>query len=117
MSLRLSNKLAELIAQADAYKGSWKNVQFIQEIKMTLWDVYDPDGDLIYPTVSGWDDLLLATIDDNGYESLNKEEVLSMLFGLHHRNRIVEGLWWSMFERGVTQKLLGQLLVLDTDKY
>jgi len=84
---------------------------------MCLWETYDPDDELIYPTINNWDDLLAATIENNSYNLLNKDEVLSVLFGLNHRNRIVEGLWWSMFERGVTQKLLARLLVLDTVKY
>jgi len=54
---------------------------------------------------------------DNSYDRLSKDEVLSMLFGLHHRQRIVEGLWESMFSRGVTQKLLERLLALDTEKH
>lgn len=88
-----------------------------QDIKMLLWEQYDPNDDIIYPTFSGWDDQLIKIIDNNDYGSLSKDEVLSMLFGLIHRNRIVEGLWWSMFERGVTQKLLTQLLVIDSSKY
>jgi hypothetical protein len=52
---------------------------------------------------------------DNSYDRLSKDEVLSILFGLHHRERIVEGLWESMFSRGVTQKLLERLLTLDSD--
>lgn len=83
---------------------------------MYLWATYDPNNDLIYPTFYGWDDLLWATMKANSYNVLNKEEVLSMLFGIHHRNRIIEGLWWSMFERGITQKLLEQLLAVETDK-
>ena len=54
---------------------------------------------------------------DNSYASLTKDEVLSILFGLWHRNRIVDGLWRSMFERGVAQKLLERLLALDTEQY
>ena len=92
-------------------------MQLAQEIKMFLWATYDPNDDLLYPTIDNWDDLLVATIENNNYETLNKDELLSVLFGLIHRNRIVEGLWWSMFERGVTQKLLQRLSVLDTDKY
>ncbi len=82
---------------------------------MFLWARYDSGDDLVYPTINNWDDLLKVTMDSNSYDTLTKDEVLSILFGLNHRNRIVEGLWWSMFERGVTQKLLGQLLALDTE--
>ena len=84
---------------------------------MFLWTRYDPNDDLIYPLIDDWDDLLKLTIDNERYGSLSRDEVLSILFGLIHRNRIVEGLWWSMFERGVTQELLSQLLAVDTDKY
>lgn len=84
---------------------------------MSLWARYDPNGDLIYPTVYHWDSLLKTTIESGDYASLTKEETLSILFGLHHRNRIIDGLWFSMFERGVTQKLLLQLSALDTSKY
>ena len=82
-----------------------------------LWAQYDPNDNLIYPTINNWDDLLLNTIKLNSYDKLTYDEVLSILFGLNHRNRIVEDLWWSMLERGVTQKLLRQLLELDSDKY
>jgi hypothetical protein len=58
---------------------------------------------------------LAETIAANSYDVLTKDEVLSILFGLNHRNRIVEGLWWSMFENGVTQKLLAQLLEVDSE--
>lgn len=84
---------------------------------MFLWERYDPRDDLIYPTIRNWDDLLSGTTESGDYGALNKDEVLSILFGLIHRNRIVEGLWWSLFERGVTQKLIERLLVLDADKY
>lgn len=109
--------LNELVGEIDAHKGSWKNVQITQDTKMFLWARYDPNDDLIYPAVDYWDDLLLNTIKLNDYKKLTYDEVLSMLFGLIHRNRIVEGLWWSMFERGVIQKLLRRLLSVDTDKY
>lgn len=91
--------------------------QLAREIIMFLWARFDPDDDLIYPCIYHWDDLLIATIDNDDYDSLTKDEVLSILFGLIHRNRIVDGLWWSMFERGVTHKLLKRLSTLDTDKY
>lgn len=83
----------------------------------SLWARYDPYGDLIYPTVYHWDSLLKAAIESGDYDSLTKDETLSILFGLHHRNRIIDELWLSMFERGVTQKLLQRLTTLDTDKY
>lgn len=83
---------------------------------MFLWEQYDPNDDILYPTIDHWGDLLAETIGRDDYSSLTKDEVLSVLFGLIHRNRIVEGLWWSMLERGVTQKLLERLLILDTDK-
>lgn len=90
-------------------------MQLAQDVKMFLWAKYDPYDDLIYPNISNWDDLLTEIIYANSYDTLAKDEALSILFGLVHRNRIVEGLWWSMFERGVTQKLLGRLSELDTD--
>lgn len=89
------------------------NAQLAQDVKNFLWATYDPNDDLIYPTVEDWDNLLAEVIRANGYGNLNKAEVLSILFGLIHRNRIVEGLWWSMFECGVTQKLLNRLAALD----
>jgi len=91
--------------------------QYAQDVKDFLWVTYDPEDRLIYPVIADWDDLLARTIDKGGYPSLSKDEVLSILFGLMYRNRIVEGLWWSMFEQGVTQKLLSHLSALDTDKY
>lgn len=92
-------------------------VQNAQDIKDFLWATYDPDDELIYPVIADWDDLLERTMKEASYASLTQDEVLSILFGLIHRSRITEGLWWSMFERGVTQKLLQRLMVLDTDKY
>jgi hypothetical protein len=86
-----------------------------QDVKDFLWATYDPNDDLIFPTSNSWDDLLAETIETNGYDTLTKDEVLSILFGLIHRNRILEGLWWNMWERGVTQKLLTRLQTLDTD--
>lgn len=94
---------------------SSNDIQLAQDVKAFLWATYDPNDDLIYPTVSNWDDLLAETVEGNGYDILNKDEVLSILFGLIHRNRICEGLWWSFYERGVTQKLLARLQALDTD--
>ena len=93
------------------------NTQSAQDVKMFLWEKYDPNDELIYPTIADWDNLLALTIDKASYSSLSRDEVLSILFGLIHRNRVVEGLWWSMFERGVAQRLLAQLLVLDSDEY
>lgn len=113
----MPTSLKEIVAEINAHKGSWKNVQLAQDAKMFLWARYDPNDNLIYPTINNWDDLLLNTIKLNSYEELTYDEVLSILFGLNHRNRMVEGLWWSMFERGVTQKLLERLLAVDTDKH
>ena len=107
--------LESILANINAQKGSWTNVQITQDVKTFLWARYDPNDDLIYPVINDWDDLLVNTIKLNSYDTLTYEEVLSILFGLNHRNRIVEGLWWSMFERGVTQKLLERLRSVDTD--
>jgi len=84
-------------------------VQNAQEIKDFLWATYDPNDELIYPVIADWDDLLERTINEASYGSLTQVEILSILFGLIYRNRIVEGLWWSMYERGITTKLLQQL--------
>ena len=88
-----------------------------QDVKDFLWATYDPNDDLIFPTLQHWDLLLFEAVAGNVYDKLSKDEVLSMLFGLIHRTRIVEGLWEQFFSRGVTQKLLGRLLELETDKY
>jgi|GEM_PF-2122132 len=114
--MNTATSLADLVAAASTHQGSWRNVQLVQDIKMFLWARYDPRDELIYPTVSHWDDLLAEVVQTNSYDTLTKDEVLSVLFGLVNRNRMVEGLWWSMFERGVTQKLLGRLLALETGK-
>ena len=116
-SITTYNNLTKLVGAINAHKGSWTNVQLAQDAKMFLWENYDPNDELIYPTIKNWDDLLVNTIKLDSFDTLTKDEVLSILFGLNHRNRIVEGLWWSMFERGVTQKLLARLFKLDTDKY
>lgn len=92
-------------------------MQDAQGIKDFLWATYDPNDELIYPVIADWDDLLERTIAEASYSSLTQDEALSILFGLIHRNRIVEGLWWSMFERGVTHKLLHQLPFIGSDKY
>lgn len=86
-----------------------------QDVKTFLWARYDPNDDLIYPAIDDWDDLLRATIDSDGYAKLNKSEVLSILFGLIHRTRILDGLWELMFTRGITQRLLERLLVLEAE--
>ncbi len=85
-----------------------------QDVKMFLWARYDPNDNLIYPNISNWDELLRATIANNSYAKLNKDEVLSILFGLIHRTRISEGLWESMHSGDITQKLLARLLELET---
>lgn len=113
----MPTSLKQIVDKINAHKGSWKNVQLTQDAKMFLWARYDPNDDLVYPTLNNWDDLLLNTIKLNSYDKLTYDEVLSILFGLNHRNRIAEGLWRSMFEQGVTQKLLVQLLAVDTDKH
>jgi hypothetical protein len=84
-----------------------------QDVKMFLWARYDPNDNLTYPNISNWDDLLSVTMANDSYDKLNKNEVLSLLFGLIHRNRIVDGLWLSMFEQGITPKLLKRLSRLD----
>lgn len=109
------SSLAEFVTAANAHEGSWKNAQLARDINMFLWERYDPSGDLIYPTIKHWDLMLLEAMADNDYDKLTKDEILSILFGLHHRNRINEGLWYAMFGRGVTQRLLERLLVLDAD--
>lgn len=81
-----------------------------QEVKMFLWAKYDPNDDLIYPNIDNWTELLEKTMANNNYAALSKDEVLSILFGLIHHTRIVEGAWESMFERGVVQKLLTSLV-------
>jgi hypothetical protein len=106
--------LTKVVAVIDGYRGLWNDTSLALDIKMFLWESYDPRDDFLYPNIDHWDDLLKEVIESDSYDTLRKDEVLSILFGLHHRNRIVEGLWWSMFERGVTQKLLVQLLVLNT---
>ena len=98
-----------------SYKGSWYESRLSWIINASLWESYDPDDNFYYPSVSNWDDILQRTIDNNKYEALSKDEILSILFGLHHRNRIIDGLWTSMFERGVSQKLIERLPYIDTE--
>jgi len=111
----MPTNLESILANINTQQGSWTSVQIAQDVKIFLWARYDPNDELIYPTIKDWDNLLLNTIKLNNYDTLTYAEVLSILFGLNHRNRIVEGLWWSMFERGVTQKLLERLRSVDTD--
>lgn len=113
----MARDLSQLPTSISARQNTAGDIQLAQDIKDFLWARYDPDDNLTYPTISNWDDLLAETIKNDDCISLNKDEALSILFGLIHRNRVIEGLWWSMFERGVTQKLLTQLLALDADKY
>jgi len=108
--------LEELVNRINAQKGTRTNVKIAQDVKKFLWAQYDPNDDLIYPNVNNWDDLLLNTIKLGHFGELTYDETLSILFGLNHRNRIVEGLWFSMFERGIIQMLLGRLSSLDNDK-
>lgn len=113
----MTTLISSIIEKLIPSNGTQENVQLAQKLKELLWQRYDPNDDLIYPTVSDWDDLLLKTMKRSSYDELTRDEVLSVLFGLIHRNRIVEGLWWSMFERGVSQELLKRLLALDSDKH
>jgi hypothetical protein len=104
-------------AEANAYLLSRNDSKLAWDVDFFLWATYDPEDNFIYPNIeSRWDDLLEQTMGDDSYSKLGKDEVLSILFGLHHRTRVQDGLWTLMFERGVTQKLLGRLLALDTDK-
>jgi hypothetical protein len=84
---------------------------------MFIWETYEPDFGSKYTRTHDWDALLENTLANDGYGSLSKDQVLSILFGLHHRNRICEGLWVYTLKEEVTQKLLTRLLVLDTDKH
>lgn len=113
----MTHDFREFATLVDDRSDTTRSVQLAGDIKIFLWAKYDPEDRLIYPIIEYWDDLFNEAITCDSYDSLTKDEVLSMLFGLIHRNRIVEGLWWSMFERGVVQRLLGQLLLLDSDKY
>lgn len=131
--MNTTTSLADLIAAVTAHEGSWGSSRMdwdaeanayqlsrtdeplARDVDFFLWATFDPDNAFIYPNITGWDDLLERTMDEDSYSKLSKDEVLSILFGLHHRTRIIDGLWTLMFERGVTQKLLGRLLVLGTD--
>lgn len=115
--MSVSTSLTALVTAVNAYTGSWKNAQLARDVNAFLWTTYDPTGSLLYPSIKHWDGLLIETMSNNSYGSLSKDEVLSILFGLHHRERIVEGIWESMLSRGVTQKLLERLLALDTEKH
>ncbi len=113
----MTTSLAALVEETVTYKGSWRDAQLARDVCAFLWGRYDLDDMFIYPNISNWTDLLEETMASNDYDRLSKDEVLSMLFGLYHRRRIIDGLWESMFERGVTQKLLERLLALETDRY
>jgi len=107
--------LPDLVETVNTYTGSWKNAPLAVDVCIFVWGRYDPNMAFIYPNIKHWDDLLQRTIDNYSYDELTKDQVLSILFGLHHRNRINDGLWFRMFTEGVTQKLLQRLLVFDTD--
>ncbi len=111
--MNTATSLSELVAAATTHTGSWDDTEQALDIKLVLWATYDSNDDLIYPTIRHWDLLLLEAMADDSYDKLNKGEVLSVLFGLIHRTRIVEGLWESFLSRGVTQKLLERLLELE----
>ena len=115
LPFEMSSDLHHLIACQEGERGNLQ--QLTQDIKAFLWATYDPNDKLIYPTIGHWDDLLTKTIESKNYGSLNKDEILSILFGLIHRDRVVQGLWRSMLERGVTQKLLMQLATVDTSEF
>jgi len=69
-----------------------------------------------HPTNSDWSDKLQKTVDENTFANLSKDEVYDFIFGLYIQNRVNEGLWFYMFEQGVTQKLLHRLLELEGAK-
>jgi hypothetical protein len=107
--------LAELVAEVNAFKGSWIESQDLAwDVNRFLWSKSYPYQAFIYTNIRAWADLLQSTIDHDDYNKLDKEQVLSVLFGLNHRNRLADGLWCRMFERGVTQKLLERLLALES---
>lgn len=110
------NGLGILVIAANSHVGSWRGAELADDIRSYIWQRYDPDDDLVYLNIDQWDDLLERIIDGGSCDELSKDEVLEIIFGLIHRGRIVEGLWWSMFERGVMQKLLVRLLLLEIDE-
>lgn len=112
----MSTSLKEIVELANAHKGSWKDAPLAQDIKMFLWEKYDSNDDLIYPNIKDWAGLLEKTMSSDDYDTLNKDEVLSILFGLIHHTRIVDSSWNWMCEQGVTQKLLCRLIALSAEK-
>ena len=135
--------LSDLVKQVDDFNGKWleppenvdnddgtisfyaKEANLAWAVNSYLWRYsgqYTPADDgswlngkhnFIYPNIDEWDKKLKKAIEDDSFDNLSKDEVYSFIFGLHHRNRICDGLWASMFENGVMQKLLHRLLTLE----
>ena len=144
--IELFNSLEDLVNQVDNFDGPWLatpekvenkdgTISFGLQGPKLAWDVnrylweysgqYTPatDGnwqndkhDHKYPTINHWDTKLQEVMDKDSFNTLSKDEVYDFIFGLHHRNRINDGLWCSMFDRGVMQKLLHRLLELENQK-
>jgi len=111
----MPSSLASLVSDINTCNGLGFSVQLADNVKSFLWRRYDPNGLLVYPSIDSWPELLKRCIKSDDFDTLNKEQVLSILFGLMHRERVVDGLWRSMFEWGVAQKLLVRLSSLDAD--
>ena len=111
------NDLSDINDAIKFHKGSWRESTLAWEINPILWRLYQPKNYSFFSNVPNWATLLQEVIDKDVYDKLSSYEILSILFGIHCRNRIIDDLWVSMFERGITPRLLSQLSVLDSDKY
>ncbi len=133
--MNTTTSLTDLIAAVTAHEGSWgqSRMEWDKEANAYLlsrrdeplaWDVdfFLWAGDMTPTMPSSTRTLQAGRLTGTDYMTTTatansaKDEVLSVLFGLHHRTRIIDWLWTGMFERGVTQKLLGRLLALEADK-
>lgn len=110
----MTSSLSDLIKLLDTFDGDLRNAPLAGDVKMFLWEQFDPDDELIYPNIDNYSELLEKSISSNSFTDLNKDEVLSILFGMIQHDRIVQGSWNSLLEEGVTQKLLKQLLLINT---
>lgn len=114
--------LSELVEQVNSHRGPWEDDVFKPSLEWKvnkfIWSAYDPDfiknKGFIYPNLKeDWSAVLDRAIKNDSYDMLSKDEVLSILFGIHHKDRIAGVMWHGGFERGIIPKLLNRLLKIQ----
>jgi hypothetical protein len=117
-------KLQSIIKEIDNNDDEWlanngeRMSPLGKRVMYFFWEQYDsldkPKFNYPRKKDSRWVEQLEKTMKSDDYSILDKDDVLDIIFGLHHRNRVYEGIWDKMFKDGVMRKLMGRLL--ETEK-